>query len=220
LVILGDALLAIPVSGTGGTNVTKPASPANHPVTVAQPKAPAASPAKHPTAPAHVATTHVAVTQPKPPAPPPVNEQSVEQKVRGNVNTLIGQSPMHLTLKDLEVNDYLADGHKEGDKIALITLHVGNVDWSGTETREDLLKEAVPLFHRLYQIPQIAEVDVSFDVPGVDAYGNNSDIEGAMQISLKRETAKKMNFDYMEVYYDEFGKMAGIYTVAPALQQN
>lgn len=196
-VVAGVALLAMPVSG--GSSDTKSSA------------APAAQPEKAPQK----------QETPAPAEDPADKPQTVEQKIRGNVNTLVANSIMELKVKDLQINDYLGDGAKSGDKIVIVRFHVGNINSSGVETREQLLRDVVPFFHRIFKIPQVAEVDVHFDVPGMDSYGKDiGDIESAMKIGLTRTTAQKMNFDYMEAYYDQFAQKADMYEVLPALNSN
>jgi cytoskeletal protein RodZ len=154
-------------------------------------------------------------TEESAPAPDP-EPATIEDKVKAVIiDTLKEKTNMDKErIVKVEVNDHLGT-EKEGDKIALITLNADE-NLTAKLTKGGMLMKSSDLFPALFELQEIEEAVIFWQLTLVDTFGNESD-DTVLKLGLNRETAEKINWKNFD--RDNYSKVANTYWEHPAIRQ-
>lgn len=140
----------------------------------------------------------------------------IEGQVRSKLVNAIGETTNteEPRIVNLQVNDHLGTA-QEGDKIVVATLQ-GDDNLSDKMIKGGMQLNSIEVFKSLFSVPAIEEVDLLWQFPMTDDYGNET-LTTVLKISLTKETADKINWKNFD--RNNFETVADSYWESPAFRE-
>jgi len=143
-------------------------------------------------------------------------EPTVEDKVK---KAIVDAVKDKTNMKKDRLVDIKANTHhgveKEGAKIVLATLNADE-NFTSNMAKGSMLMDSSKVFKALFDIPEVEEVVLLWQLPLTDAYGKTED-GGVLKVTLTREIAAKINWDNFD--WKNYTKVAADYWEHPALKK-
>ncbi len=116
-------------------------------------------------------------------------------------------------IEEIETVPFYGEEGQEGNT-AFITLNGNDILFSVSWTRQGLWIDSTKLFEHFFELEEITRVDLKWQLPLVDAYGNE-ELGVVMEILLTRDTVERINWD--NFLFENLPEVADIYQEHPAL---
>jgi DNA-directed RNA polymerase subunit RPC12/RpoP len=140
------------------------------------------------------------------------NSLTLDEKIGYIIVSLLGNETNNdlPTIVDIEIAPLTGEKGPEGNT-AFIILN-GNDNLTTNMTKEGMWIDAIKLFKEFFKIEEITRVDLKWQLPLVDKYGN-TELGVVMEILLTRDTAERINWD--NFLYQNLPEVAEIYQEHP-----
>ena len=125
---------------------------------------------------------------------PNFSELTLEEKLEYIVISLLGETGIEDSPKivDIEIASFTGENGPEGNT-AFIILN-GDDNLTKNMIKESMWIDSIKLFQEFFQLIEITRVDLQWQLPLVDVYGN-TEFGVVMEILLTRNTAEKINWN-------------------------
>ena len=139
---------------------------------------------------------------------------ALDEKIEYIVINLLGDTTtMDLPrIEEIETVPFYGEEGQEGNT-AFITLNDDDILFSVSWAKQGLWIDSTKLFEYFFELEEITRVDLKWQLPLVDTYGNTK-LGVVMEIMLTRDTAEKINWD--NFLFQNLPKVADIYQEHPA----
>lgn len=141
------------------------------------------------------------------PEPTPVKAPSIEEQIEKIIKDATNDNFKKATI-----------AHDADGRLIVLTEFSGKENLTTSMTRKGTYMYGADIFQKIYSAGfPIKEVKETIYLPLVDKYGNSAD-EPVVRMTLKAETAKKINWEGVDKL--EFAKVADTAWTHPALMKN